>query len=74
MSDCIARTEGWEWPADLEPDEQRRGELFYSLWDKGNKSVPFDMSLAGSTVALDADIFNDGFESSDTSAWSNTLP
>jgi len=72
--DCISRSMTWSWPSDLDPGERSRGEFLYSLWDNGNKSAPFDMTIetaefdSGTTI-----IFNDGFESGDTSAWSNSV-
>ena len=72
--DCINRTAGWSWPPELDPGERSRGEFLFSLWDNGNKSAPFDMVVDSSDVDIDADIFSDGFESGDTSAWSNAVP
>ena len=59
---------------ELDPGERSRGEFLYSLWDNGNKSAPHDMVADTANVIIDADIFADGFESGDTTAWSNTVP
>ncbi len=69
--DCIPRTAGYTWPTP--PGERSRGELLHALWEN-SKSPPFDMAIESTTVDVDADIFTDGFESGDTSAWSNSVP
>jgi len=70
--DCIPRTAGYSWPTP--PGERSRGELLYALWNDGTKSAPFDMAVESAGVDIDANIFADGFESGDTSAWSSTVP
>ena len=71
--DCIPRTAGWSWPADLDPGERSRGEFIFSLWDNGNKSAPFDMTVESASVEIDAAIFEDGFESGDLDSWDNVV-
>jgi hypothetical protein len=69
--DCITRSGGYTWPTP--PGERSRGELLHALWEN-SKSPPFDMVVESTSVDVDADIFTDGFESGDTSAWSATVP
>lgn len=69
--DCIDRSGGWSWPTPV--TERSRGELLHFLWDNGTKSAPVDMMVAEAEVDVDADVFTDGFESGDTSAWSGTV-
>jgi hypothetical protein len=69
--DCIPRSEEWSWPTPV--TERSRGELLHFLWDNGTKSAPVDMVEDEADVDIDPDIFSDGFESGNTSAWSATV-
>ncbi len=72
--ECTSRSPGWSWPIGLDPGERSRGEYLYWLWDNVDRSTPYDMETRAATVDIDADIFSDGFESGDTTAWSTTVP
>jgi hypothetical protein len=50
-----------------------RGEHLYELWQSYGRSPPVDMvTIDGSTVVQE-EIFADGFESGDTSAWNTSV-
>ncbi len=72
--DCITRSPGWSWPIGLDPGERSRGEYLYWLWENIDRSSPHDMETTMAMVDIAAEIFEDGFESGDTSAWSNVIP
>ncbi|MCB1036221.1 MAG: hypothetical protein KDD47_20525 [Acidobacteria bacterium] len=65
--DCIARFSGT-------PVGTSRGELLYSLWQTYGRSAPFEMQLGTGSVDLVDEVFSDGFESGDVSAWSSSIP
>ncbi|GMU66177.1 MAG: hypothetical protein AMXMBFR36_24510 [Acidobacteriota bacterium] len=62
--DCIPRSTGSMMSS--------RGEILYDLWVEHGRSAPFEMDAVVTVVQLD--LFADGFESGDTSAWSATSP
>ncbi len=62
--DCIPRTGGT-------PTESR-GEILKGMWNDYGKSAPVVMASATTMVHLE--VFTDGFESGDTSAWSAVNP
>jgi hypothetical protein len=49
-----------------------RGEILHDLWIEHGRSAPFEMDVA--TVVVELDLFADGFESGNTSAWSAAQP
>jgi len=53
-----------------------RGEYLYALWNDPSygRSPPVDMATDSGTVEVVDEIFADGFESGDTSAWSSSIP
>jgi len=68
--DCVERSNPL-------PQGMSRGEYLYSLWGDANgtnygKSPPVDMGTAGGITEIL--LFEDGFESGDSSAWSGVLP
>ncbi len=65
-NDCIPRSGGT--PA------LSRGEILYDLWTEYGRIAPVSMALDSSSVVVDNDIFADGFESGNTSAWTSTFP
>jgi hypothetical protein len=74
--ECTSRSAPWTWPAALPVGERSRGEFLYWLWENENgasKSAPVDMAVETAVVAIDADIFSDGFESGDVSAWDGSV-
>ena len=62
--DCIPRNGG--------TPTMSRGELLHDMWTRYGRSPPVDMGSASGQ--LDLEIFTDGFESGDTTAWSATFP
>ncbi len=72
--DCTPRSSDWSWPAALPAGSRSRGEWLHWLWETIDRSTPHVMELAAASVDIDADIFSDGFESGDTTAWSATIP
>lgn len=62
--DCIPRSTG--------PMASSRGEILYDLWVDHGRSAPFEMDAV--TVVVELELFRDGFESGDTSAWSAVQP
>lgn len=73
--DCLDRSAASE--ALLPPVGQRsRGEILHHFWSDPDpalaKSPPVDMVQAAGQVDVTTEIFDDGFESGDTSAWSHT--
>lgn len=70
--DCISRSAAWDWPLNLPVGQRSRGEFLFWLWDE-SKSAPFDMTTQAAVVAIDPEIFDDGFESGDTTAWDGTV-
>jgi len=74
--DCLSRTA--ESTALLPPVGQRsRGEILHHFWSDPDpalaKSPPVDMVEAQGQVEVATEIFDDGFESGDTAAWSVTV-
>ncbi|MEZ5332448.1 MAG: hypothetical protein R2991_10450 [Thermoanaerobaculia bacterium] len=74
--DCLSRSSAAT--ALLPPVGQRsRGEILHHFWSDADpalaKSPPVDMVQAEGDTAVTTDIFEDGFESGDTTAWSNTV-
>ncbi len=68
--DCLDRN------VPLDPG-MSRGEYLYSLWDNPlyGRSPPVDMGSATAEVPIVVeDMFADGFESGDTTAWDFTVP
>lgn len=64
--DCISRTGA--------SPMMSRGEILFDLWTRYDRSPPTEMVLASSEIIVDLDIFADGFESGNTSAWTLTFP
>lgn len=64
--DCIPRTGG--------AVGMSRGELMHSLWTTYDRSPPAAMALASDAVVVDNDIFADGFETGNTTAWDLVVP
>ncbi len=64
--DCVGRLGG--------PIGISRGEFLYQLWNGYDRSPPVDMAAAEANVAIDGDIFADGFESGTTDAWDDSVP
>lgn len=61
--DCLPRTTG--------SVNMSRGELLYDLWNTYDRAPPVDMGTASQQI--DTAIFDDGFESGSTAAWSVTV-
>ena len=53
-----------------------RGEYLYALWNDPSygRSPPVDMASDSASAAVTDEIFADGFEGGDTSAWSSVTP
>ncbi len=53
-----------------------RGEYLYTLWNDPSygRSPPVDMAADSAAVEVVDEIFADGFESGDSSAWSSSVP
>lgn len=53
-----------------------RGEYLYALWNDSSygRSPPVDMATDSGSAIVTDEIFADGFESGDTSAWSSVTP
>jgi len=66
--DCLDRT-------DPLPLGMSRGEFLFSLWEDPayGRSPPVEMGNAATMVTV-VDLFADGFESGDASAWSSSVP
>lgn len=65
-NDCIPRTGGA--PA------LSRGELLYDFWTDNGRTPPVAVAVASDSVVIDNDVFANGFESGNTSAWTLTFP
>ncbi len=67
--DCLDRS-------DPLPAGMSRGEYLYALWSDPayGRSPPVDMGTASAQVTVVDNIFADGFESGDTSRWTQTVP
>ena len=65
-NDCIPRSGG--------APSLSRGEIVYDMWTDYGRGAPGSMALDSVVVAVDNDIFANGFESGNTSAWSLTFP
>lgn len=65
-NDCIPRTGGT--PA------LSRGELLYDFWTDNGRTPPVAVAVASDSVVIDNDVFANGFESGNTSAWTQTVP
>ncbi|HEX4955580.1 MAG TPA: hypothetical protein VF017_19495 [Thermoanaerobaculia bacterium] len=64
--DCISRTTG--------TPTMSRGELLHDIWTRRGRAAPTPMVLGSTVVQLDNDLFADGFESGNTSAWTVVFP
>jgi hypothetical protein len=62
--DCIPRSTGL-------PDASR-SEILYDMWTRYDRAPP--VAMAAAATAVEVGLFLDGFESTDTSAWSSTVP
>jgi hypothetical protein len=60
--DCIPRSTGMP--------TMSRGELLFDIWTRYDRSPPIAAATASTTVTVS--LFADGFESSDTSAWTTS--